>query len=221
MRKQRIRLHKTMDKVIKLLVLAVALVLAYLTVQSVLGPVQFDETQQERELILQKQLKKIAAYEEAYEYVHHKFATEEELVNFLNNGKVYYVTAEGDYTEAMREAGLTERDAAIKGLIKRDTTWVAAKDSLLKDGTDVSTLFNIAGTPNRIKLEVGEISQVIGQDTVPISVFRASAAFEDYLSDLDPGRLKEKIELAKQRKNGFAGLRIGSLEEVKKTGNWE
>lgn len=210
-----------MDKVIKLLVLAVALVLAYLTVQSVLSPVQFDKTQLERELVLQRQLKKIAAYQEAYEYVHHKFATEEELVSFLNNGKVYYVTAEGDYTEAMREAGLSERAAAAKGLIKRDTTWIAAKDSLLKDGTDVATLFNVAGTPNRIKVEVAEIQQVIGQDTVPISVFQASVRFEDYLSDLDAGRLKEKKEKAEERKNGFAGLRVGSLTEVKKTGNWE
>ncbi len=210
-----------MDKLIKVLVLVVALVLAYLTVQSVLGPVNFDDTQKSRELVLQKQLKKIAAYQEAYEYVHHRYATAEELVDFLNNGRVYYVRAEGDYTDAMREKGLTEAQAAAQGLIVRDTVWSSAKDSLLKDGTDVATLFNVFDTPNKIKVETGTIEQVIGRDTVNVSVFQATVPFTDYLSDLDQGRLKEKTTAALERKNGFAGLRIGSLLEVKKTGNWE
>ncbi len=210
-----------MDKVIKVLVLAVVGVLAYLTVMSVLAPEQFDQEQRSRELVLQKQLKKIAAYQEAYEYVHHRFATKEDLIDFLNNGKVYYVTAEGDYTDAMREQGLTEADAAAKGLIKRDTTWIAAKDTLLKDGTDVATLFKVLNTDKEIKVDTAFIQQVIGKDTIPVSVFEATVAFEDYLSDLDEARMKEKIRLALERKNGFAGLRIGSLLEVKKTGNWE
>lgn len=210
-----------MDKLIKVLVLVVALVLAYLTVQSVLGPVNFDKTQKNRELVLQRQLKKIATYQEAYEYVHHRYATEQELVDFLNNGRVYYVRAEGDYTDAMREKGLTEAQAAAQGLIVRDTVWSSAKDSLLKDGTDVAKLFKVLDTPNKIKVETGTIEQIIGQDTVDVSVFQATVPFEHYLGDLDKGRLKEKTTVALERKNGFAGLRIGSLLEVKKTGNWE
>lgn len=210
-----------MDKLIKVLVLVVALVLAYLTVQSVLGPVNFDDTQKSRELVLQRQLKKIAAYQEAYEYVHHRYASEQELVDFLNNGKVYYVRAEGDYTDDMREKGITEAQAAAQGLIVRDTIWSSAKDSLLKDGTDVTTLFNVLDTPSKIKVETGTIEQIIGRDTVDVSVFQATVPFEAYLGDLDKGRLKEKTVAALERKNGFAGLRIGSLLEVKKTGNWE
>lgn len=210
-----------MDKVIKVLVLAVVVVLAYLTVQSVLAPVQFDNTQKERELVLQKQLKKIAAYQEAFDYVHHRFATGEELLEFLRNGKVYYVTAEGDYTDDMRERGLTEAQAAAQGLIKRDTTWIPAKDSLLKDGTDIETLYDVFNTGNKIKVDTAYIQQIIGKDTIPVSVFQASVSFEDYLGDLDEGRRKEKTSLALERKKGFAGLRIGALDEVKKTGNWE
>lgn len=210
-----------MDKLIKVLVLVVALVLAYLTVQSVLGPVNFDDTQKSRELVLQRQLKKIAAYQEAYEYVHHRYASEQELVDFLNNGKVYYVRAEGDYTDDMREKGITEAQAAAQGLIVRDTIWSSARDSLLKDGTDVTTLFNVLDTPSKIKVETGTIEQIIGRDTVDVSVFQATVPFEAYLGDLDKGRLKEKTVAALERKNGFAGLRIGSLLEVKKTGNWE
>lgn len=210
-----------MKKVFMTLTLVVAVALAYLTVQSVLGPEQFDKTQTKRELVLQKQLKKIASYQEAYEYVNHRFATSEELTDFLQNGKVYYVTAEGEYTEAMREQGLTEAQAAAKGLIKRDTVWLAAKDSLLKDGTDVATIFDILDTQEKIKVDTAYISTVIGRDTISQSVFQATASYEQYLSDLDPERLKQKTAYALERKNGFAGLRIGSLTEIKKTGNWE
>lgn len=210
-----------MDKVIKVLVLIVVLALSYLTVQSVLGPVRFDDTQKARELVLQKQLKKIATYQEAYEFVNGRFATKEEIIDFLRNGRVYYVTAEGDYTEAMRESGLTEADAAAKGLIRRDTTWIAAKDTLLKDGTDVATLFKVLDTNNEIKVDTAFVQKVIGQDTIQESVFQATVEFKHYLADLDEGRRKEKEVAAMERKNGFPGLRIGSLQEVKKTGNWE
>ncbi len=211
-----------MDKVIKVLVLAVVVVLAYLTVQSVLAPVKFDDTQKERELVLQRQLKKIARYQEAFDYVHHRFAAGDELLEFLRNGKVYYVTAEGDYTDDMRERGLTEAQAAAQGLIKRDTTWISAKDSLIKDGTDIETLYNVLNTSNKIQVDTAYIQQVIGRDTIPVSVFEAKVSYEDYLGDLDEGRRKEKTALALERKNGFAGLRIGSLQEIgKKTGNWE
>ena len=58
-----------MKKVILIIVAVAVLALAYVTVQSVLAPVSFDKKQQEIELVLQKQLKKIATYEDAYKSV--------------------------------------------------------------------------------------------------------------------------------------------------------
>ena len=89
-----------MKKVILIIVAVAVLALAYVTVQSVLAPVSFDKKQQEIELVLQKQLKKIATYEDAYKSVYDKYADKDELVNFLNNGRVFYIRAEGDYTRA-------------------------------------------------------------------------------------------------------------------------
>ena len=106
-----------MNKVITGLVALAVLALGYVTIKSVLNPVQFDAKQAEREAILQKQLKKIASYEEAYQSIHGRFATAEELADFLANGRLFYIRAEGEVTEAMREQGLTEAEAARRGMV--------------------------------------------------------------------------------------------------------
>lgn len=210
-----------MNKVFMGLVALVLCALGYVTVKSVLDPVQFDKQQEAREAILQKQLKKIASYQEAYEQVNGRFATAEELTQFLESGRVYYINASGEVTEAMREKGLTEAQAVAMGLIRRDTVWVAAKDSLIKDGTDIATLFDVLSTGNKITVDTAYIREEIGKDTVNISVFQAVVPFESYLSDLDKGRLEQKKEALKLKAKSYPGLRIGSLTEVKFTGNWE
>ena len=211
-----------MKKVILIIVAVAVLALAYVTVQSVLAPVSFDKKQQEIELVLQKQLKKIATYEDAYKSVYDKYADKDELVNFLNNGRVFYIHAEGDYTSAMREQGLSEEDAARRGLIRRDTIWVSAKDSLLKDGTDLAKLFSIPGSDSTIQVVAGTIEQEVGDNKIQVPVFQASAGYQSYLGRLGNDRLvKEKIEKANSKANAFAGVRVGSLTEVKTNGNWE
>ena len=211
-----------MKKVILIIVAVAVLALAYVTVQSVLAPVRFDKKQQEIELVLQKQLKKIATYEDAYKSVYDKYADKDELVNFLNNGRVFYIRAEGDYTSAMREQGLSEEDAARRGLIRRDTIWVSAKDSLLKDGTDLAKLFSIPGSDSTIQVVAGTIEQEVGDNKIQVPVFQASAGYQSYLGRLGNDRLvKEKIEKANSKANAFAGVRVGSLTEVKTNGNWE
>ncbi len=211
-----------MKKVILIIVAVAVLALAYVTVQSVLAPVSFDKKQQEIELVLQKQLKKIATCEDAYKSVYDKYADKDELVNFLNNGRVFYIRAEGDYTSAMRDQGLSEEDAARRGLIRRDTIWVSAKDSLLKDGTDLAKLFSIPGSDSTIQVVAGTIEQEVGDNKIQVPVFQASASYQSYLGRLGNDRLvKEKIEKANSKANAFAGVRVGSLTEVKTNGNWE
>ena len=197
--------------------------LAYGTEQSVLAPVSFDKKQTEIELVLQKQLKKIATYEDAYKSVYDKYANKEELINFLNNGRIFYIRAEGDYTSDMRDKGLSEEDAARQGLIRRDTVWVSAKDSLLKDGTDLSKLFIIPNNPDSsIHVVASTIEQEVGDTKINVPVFQASASYRSYLLPLgNERRIREKEDAANAKTNAFAGLRVGSLTEVKTNGNWE
>lgn len=210
-----------MNTVVKIVLALLVAGLAYVTWESVARPVRFDEIQQAREEVLQKQLKRLTTFQEAYENRMGRFANEEELRDFLLNGSVYYIYAEGDYTEAMREQGLTEAAAAARGLIKRDTIWVRAIDSLLHGDSNIDPLFAIPGTDKKVSIKTGEIDLVLGLDTIKQPVFEISTTYRDYLSDLDESIIRDKEERVKERANGFPGLRIGSLTEVKKTGNWE
>lgn len=212
-----------MKKVILALVAVAVVFLAYTTVMSVWSPVNFDKKQKSIEEGLQKQLKKIATLEDAYKSVYDKYASKEELIDFVSNGRIFYIKAEGDYTSAMREQGLSEEDAARRGLIRRDTIWVSAKDSLLKDGTDLAKLFVIANNPDSsIQVVASTIEQEVGDTKIDVPVFQASASYESYLNPLgNPRRVREKVEAANAKTNAFAGLRVGSLTEVKTNGNWE
>ena len=205
-----------MKKVILALVAVAVVFLAYTTVMSVWSPVNFDKKQQSIEEGLQKQLKKIATLEDAYKSVYDKYASKEELIDFVSNGRIFYISA-------MREQGLSEEDAARRGLIRRDTIWVSAKDSLLKDGTDLAKLFVIANNPDSsIHVVASTIEQEVGDTKIDVPVFQASASYESYLNPLgNPRRVREKVEAANAKANAFAGLRVGSLTEVKTNGNWE
>lgn len=212
-----------MKKVILALVALAVVALAYITIQSVLAPVNFDKKQAKIEVELQKQLKKIASLEEAYKSVYDKYANKEELIDFVQNGRVFYIRAEGDYTSAMRDQGLTEEDAARHGLIRRDTVWIAAKDTLLNDGTDLAKLFIIPNNPDSsIQVVASSIEQEVGEAKIQMPVFQASASYESYLNPLkNERRVREKVEAAKAKTNAFPGLRVGSLTEAKTNGNWE
>lgn len=213
-------------KALRIVLISLSVIaLGYLCVMSIVTPERFKEIQAQREELIAKRLKTITSYELAYRQTHGRFANAEELLEFLKNGQIYYINAEGDYTDEMREKGMSEQDAAQKGLIRRDTMYVSARDSLLKNNEDPDEMLMIPGvTPRtRIEIESALIDQKIGNDTVKVSVFRAQVPMEIYLADQDRNILNEKIMLAKERNEGagYPGLRIGSLEEVKTTGNWE
>lgn len=213
-----------MKVVIRILVGIAVLVLAYLCVMSILTPELFKKEQEKREVVIQKRLKDIASYELAYREVHGKFASADELVAFLESGQIFVINADGDYTDAMREKGLSEEDAARQGLIKRDTMYISAKDSLLKNGEIPSELIMIPGFESqRIDIQASVIPQEVGNDTINVAVFQAGVPMEIYLADMDTQIRENKIRDAKARNNGkgYPGLVIGSLEEAKTTGNWE
>lgn len=215
-----------MKTVIKVLIGIAVLVMAYLCFMSIYTPVRFGKEQKARENKIKERLKEIASYELAYKTVNGRFASAQELVSFLDTGQLYYVNAEGDYTDHMREDGLSEQEAAAKGLIKRDTVYVSAKDSLLKDSqvSSATELLEVPGFPkNQIDVATKLIEQVIGVDTIHVSVFEASVPMSLYLADLDKQLYQEAENMARNRNNGkgFPGLKIGSLEELKLTGNWE
>lgn len=211
-----------MKKIIVFLVAAAVIGMAYFTAQVILTPMKFEKTMEARNSVLQKKLKLIADVEKAYEELNGRYATLDELKDFLQNGKVYHIKAEGDYTDEMREKGLTEQAAAAQGLIKRDTVWTPAREQFLADGQDIDDLFKVDnGNGKEFSVDTASKIQVIGMDSIKVPLVQISVEYKTYLSGIDEASLQSKIDKENQKKNGFPGLRIGSLTEAKMTGNWE
>ncbi len=207
-----------------ILLLIAAIVVGYLAVMSILTPERFTKTRDAREAPIQVRLKEVALVENAFHDVHSRYAPVDELRQFLTSGKLFYVRSEGDYTDAMREMGLNERQAAAKGLIIRDTVWVNAADSLLKNGITAEEFLQVPGFPQSIiEVDTASVAQEIGDEVVMVSVFRAAVPLSVYMADQDKKLLNSAIQDAKARYQGtgYPGLALGSLTEVKSTGNWE
>ncbi len=227
------------------LVLAiVSVVLVYLTYKSISGPVEFDKEQAKRERVLQAKLKKIVSFQKAYEERYGHFGSREDLMMFLMQDSVFSIKSEGEYTSEMREDGKSEdllaykgnklykhgkgmpvAEIIAKGFLVRDTTWSPA--SILLENESVEEAFTVPAfgktTASLISVDTASIQQIVGLDTVQSSVFSAQVPCEVYLADLEENRLRDKISLLKERRDGkgYPGLKIGSLKEIKETGNWE
>lgn len=213
-----------MKTVIKVLLVLAVVLMGYVFVRSITTPVKFKRERERIEHNIATRLKDIATYENAFRNVHGRFATAEELVTFLESGEILYIRAEGDYTDEMREKGLSESQAAHQGLIRRDTLHMAAKDSLLKGSIEPRDVVRVPGFPEEmIEIHTAHIDQVVGSDTVKVPVFAAQVPMDVYLKNLDAVQRAVAIHDAKERNNGkgYPGLKLGSLDEVKTTGNWE
>jgi hypothetical protein len=144
----------------------------------------------------------------------------EDLAKFLNEDKLPFVIKEGTLTDEQLEKGMTEAKAIKEGLIRRDTTWVLAKDTLFSRDFDASSLafVPIEGVNAKFDMDTATIASGSGYT---VKVFEASVLYDVYLSDLDRQQLINlKDEKAKMGK--FAGLRVGSVTEINNNaGNWE
>ncbi len=213
-----------MRKLMTVILLVAAVIVGYLAVMSILTPERFSQIRVAREAPIQARLKQIALVENAFHDVYNRYAPVDELRQFLTDGKLFYVRSEGDYTDAMREAGMNERQAAAKGLIVRDTVWLSARDSLLKGGMTPEEFLQVPGFPESIiEIDTASVAQEIGDDVVMVPVFRTAVPLSVYLADQDHRLLNVAIKEAEARYQGtgYPGLALGSLKEVKSTGNWE
>ena len=117
-------------------------------------------------------------------------------------------------------AGMTEAQAIKEGLIRRDTTWILAKDTLFGSGFDVSSLayVPVEGVNAKFSMDTATLSSGSGYT---MKVFESSVLYDTYLSDLNHQELVNLKD--KMHKMGrFLGLRVGSITEINNNaGNWE
>ena len=207
---------------LKVLLSAVVVLLVYMCYRSIQKPREYDAEKAARDKAIIARLVDIRKAQIEYKNVYKTHAGSfDDLEKFLTTDKLPFLIKEGELTDEQLEKGMTEQEAVKKGLIKRDTMWVLAKDTLLGKNYDVASLRYVPGVPGEkitFKMDTATLQSGSGYE---IKVFACEVPFKDYLRDMDPQLTYNLIDKA-EKQSKYPGLRVGSLEEINNNaGNWE
>jgi len=208
-----------MKTVFNIVLVLCAAALIYICYTSIMGPINFENAKKEREKAVIARLIDIRKAQIEYKNVYKTHAGSfTDLVKFLKEDKLPFLIKEGVLTDEQLEKGMTEKEAVKKGLIRRDTIWVVAKDTLFGANYNVDDLANVPGTSVKFSMDTATLTSGSGYT---VKVFEAGVKYDDYLGDLDKQlvtNLKDKADKLEK----FPGLRVGSLTEINNNaGNWE
>ena len=208
-----------MKVTLKILVAAAVVLLVYMCYRSIMTPIEFNKEKDARESAIKARLIDIRKAQIEYKNVYKTHAGSfNDLVKFLKEDKLPFLIKEGVLTDEQLEKGMTEKEAVKKGLIKRDTVWVVAKDTLFGANYNVDDLANVPGAGVQFSMDTATLTSGSGYT---VKVFEAGVKYDDYLGDLDKQlvvNLKDKAE----KLGKYDGLRVGSLTEINNNaGNWE
>ena len=208
-----------MKVTLKILLAVAVVLLAYMCYRSIMGPIEFKDERDRRENLIKARLIDIRKAQIEYKNIHKVHAANfDELSKFLKDEKLPFLIKEGVLTDEQLEKGMTEKEAVKKGLIRRDTVWVTAVDTLFGKGYNVDDLRNVPGANVQFTMDTATLTSGSGYT---VKVFQCGVQYDDYLGDLDKQlvyNLKDKAE----KMNKYPGLRVGSVEEINNNaGNWE
>ena len=208
-----------MKVTLKILLAVAVVLLAYMCYRSIMGPIEFKDEKDRRENLIKARLIDIRKAQIEYKNIHKVHAANfDELSKFLKDEKLPFLIKEGVLTDEQLEKGMTEKEAVKKGLIRRDTIWVTAVDTLFGKGYNVDDLRNVPGANVQVTVDTATLTSGSGYT---VKVFQCGVQYDDYLGDLDKQlvyNLKDKAE----KMNKYPGLRVGSVEEINNNaGNWE
>ena len=208
-----------MKVTLKILLAVAVVLLAYMCYRSIMGPIEFKDERDRRENLIKARLIDIRKAQIEYKNIHKVHAANfDELSKFLKDEKLPFLIKEGVLTDEQLEKGMTEKEAVKKGLIRRDTVWVTAVDTLFGKGYNVDDLRNVPGANVQFTMDTATLTSGSGYT---VKVFQCGVLYDDYLGDLNKQEvynLKDKAS----KMGKYAGLRVGSVEEINNNaGHWE
>lgn len=195
-----------MKTAIQIALLIVIVVLVYFVYESIMEPVRFRQEVQVREAEIVQRLKDIREVQRSHRSRYQRFTGDlDSLVMFYRIDSLALVRAIGHVPDT-----LTEAEAVRLGLVQRDTIWVAARDSLLRNARyPIEELPYVPfGQGERFQMSAGFIERGL----VKLPVFEAFVEPIVYMNDLDNWRVYYTRE---------DGLKVGSMQEAVLDGNWE
>jgi len=207
------------------ILLAFAIVaFGYLAYQSIMKPIEFKKIKTERYEKIIQQLKDIRTAQNAYKEVNKKYTGSfDTLISFIKSDSMPMIKSIGSLTDEQIEAGMTEKEAVVKGFITRDTVMVSALETTFNKDFDIENLRYVPFTQEQIEFEMAAGIVVTGSN-VKVQVFEANVSNKYIFADILDEYLDEyKEENGNRiRMNKYPGLKVGSLEEANNgSGNWE
>ena len=200
-----------MKVTLKILLAVAVVLLAYMCYRSIMGPIEFKDERDRRENLIKARLIDIRKAQIEYKNIHKVHAANfDELSKFLKDEKLPFLIKEGVLTDEQLEKGMTEKEAVKKGLIRRDTVWVTAVDTLFGKGYNVDDLRNVPGANVQFTMDTATLTSGSGYT---VKVFQCGVLYDDYLGDLN----KQEVYNLKDKAS-----KMGSGEEINNNaGNWE
>ena len=209
-----------MKKAIQIILAIVIVVLVYQLYKSIRTPIEFRDVKRARyEATIQK-LKDIRTAELAYKDEYGKFTGSfDTLINFIKYDSLSVVKAEGRLSDSLLEAGMTEKEAVRRGIIKRDTFLVAIKDTLFRDDFNAEDLWRVPSTESdSFKLGAG----IVKTGNVDVKVFEAKVHNDVLLHGLNKQLVINLNERMEKKQNKYPGVKVGDLQKPNNNaGNWE
>ena len=211
----------TMKTGIQVVLIAVAIILAYLIYQSVERPIEFEKAKDARYAATVERLKDIRKAELAYKDVNGEFTGSwDTLLSFVKNDSLPLVRKIGFLTDSMIDAGWTEETAIKKGKIIRDTLRISVLDTLFGHNYPLEEMKIIPVKDTVAQFHLGATIVTTGSG-IKVPVFEAKAHNNTILRGLDR-QLVINLNDSRRTNGKYPGLKVGSLAETNNNaGNWE
>ncbi|HNQ66953.1 MAG TPA: hypothetical protein PKN32_01130 [Bacteroidales bacterium] len=205
-------MNKTVGIIIKVVLLAVVIILAYYIVYGINKPIKFEHERVKRFNQTIEKLKDIRTAQVTYKEITGFYTPSfDTLIQFIKTEDIRVVRAIGFVPDS-----LTEKEALKLGIISRDTFYIPIIDSLFKHIK--YPIEDLRYVPTGTKCEfIMDTNSVMTGSGVSVKVFQCYALNFDILDGLERQYI---INYNASKKDTC--LKVGSLTEANNNaGNWE
>jgi len=210
-----------MKTVVQVIMIIAILFLGWLCVESINKPLRFQKEYEFRKQKVVDRLVNIRSAQVAYRSVYNQYTGSfDTLIHFVKTDSLPMIKMIGSLTDSMIIAGMSETQALKLGIIHRDTSRVAVKDSLFRGRIALIDSMKYIPFSDGKQFDLGATFLPTASG-VRVSVFEAKTPNEWFLKGLNKQEVSNLGDMA-NKFNKYPGVKVGSLEEANNNaGNWE
>ena len=194
---------------IQIVLIAVVIVLGYLTYSSIIEPVRFNKEKKFREKLVIQYLKDIRSAQFIYKQLNNKYTGSfDTLIHFMDSAEIPVVRMIPD-----------PHDTTFTLTINDTVGYVKVADSLFHNQPNVD-YHHINLIPFSDNKDFEMKAGVIKKGGVKVNVFEVKAPFTTYLGNMNK-QLVINLSASRKELKKYPGLKVGSMTEPSTDGNWE